>query len=336
MSNETSINKIGIIGAGAWGTALTQNLANSGHDVLLYAREEDVVESINTRHENERFLPKVRLNEMIKATHNEKEMASCDLLILMTPAQHIRKTLQTFKQTLTETPFIIGAKGIELESGCMLSDVVSEELGDDIIFGFISGPTFASEIARGLPCAVTLAVNDKAVGEDIIHAIGSRTLRTYLTDDLIGVQLGGAVKNVIAIACGVVEGRHMGESARCALVTRGLAEMGRLATALGANKQTLMGMCGIGDLMLTCSSKQSRNFSFGYALGEGKTAQEILEEREAVTEGYYTAKALHILSQNNAVDMPISEAVYEVLYEGAKIDTIFEKLLDRPLRLENI
>jgi glycerol-3-phosphate dehydrogenase (NAD(P)+) len=329
------MEKIGVIGAGAWGTALSQNLANSGHDILLWAREPEVVESINSKHENTMFLPNIRLNEMIRATGDREDMGECDFFLLMVPAQHVRSALKDFNEIIGDKPVVIGAKGIELESGMLLSDVAKEIIPGTPI-GFISGPTFAAEIARGLPCAVTLAMSDKSIGDEIVQSIGSRTLRTYLTDDLVGAQLGGAVKNVIAIACGVVEGRKMGESARCALVTRGLAEMARLAKAMGGQKETLMGMCGIGDLMLTCSSMQSRNFSLGYALGEGKTVEEVLGKRIAVTEGVHTAKALRVMARNNAVDMPISRAVNDFLTEGAKIDDIFESLLDRPLRRENI
>lgn len=329
------MKKICIIGAGAWGTALAQNLANAGHDVIIWAREKEVVDSINTHHENTLFLKDISLNEMVKATSDKNEIEQCDLFFIMTPAQHIRKTITDFKDILNAKPFVIGAKGIELETGHLLSDVVDEVLPNSV-YGFISGPTFATEVARGLPCAVTLGMNDKEAGRKIVKFIGSRTLRTYLTSDIIGVQLGGSVKNVLAIACGVVEGRKMGESARCALITRGLAEMGRLAKAMGARKETLMGMCGVGDMILTCSSMQSRNFSLGYALGEGKSVEEVLGKRISVTEGVHTAKALRTMASNHAVDMPISRAVNDFLSEGAKIDEIFEKLLDRPLRNENI
>lgn len=329
------MKKIGVIGAGAWGTALAQSLANSGRDVLMWARESEVVESINHQHENSLYLKDVRLNEMIKATHNMDDISHCDLFLISTPAQHVRATLETMKEALTGKPFVICAKGIEVQTGDMMSEV-AEQVIPGCKVGLLSGPTFASEIARGLPCAVTLAMQDKALGEEIVNHMGSRTLRTYLTDDIIGAQVGGAVKNVIAIASGVVIGRKMGESARCALVTRGLTEMGRLASALGAKKGTLMGMCGVGDLMLTCSSMQSRNFSLGVALGEGKTLEEILGERIAVTEGVHTAKALRVMSKNNAVDMPISQAVNEFLNENTAIDKIIEKLLDRPLRRESL
>jgi len=251
------MKKIGVVGAGAWGTALAQSLANAGHDVLMWAREAEVVESINDHHENKLFLEKIRLNEMIKATHNLHDTEDCDLFFIMTPAQHVRTTLTNFENILTNKPFI-------------------------------------------------------------------------------GVQIGGSVKNAIAIACGVVDGRKMGESARCALITRGLAEMARLAKAMGANKETLMGMCGVGDLMLTCSSMQSRNFSLGHALGEGKTVEEVLGPRVAVTEGVHTAKALHTMAKNNAIDMPISKAVYDFIMGEIELEDVFEQLLDRPLRLENI
>jgi len=329
------MKKIAIIGGGAWGTALAQNLANSGHDMTIWARETEVVDSINNNHENALFLKGIKLNDSIKAVGNLNDITDCDLFLIMTPAQHVRSVLKEFKSVLAKKPFIIGSKGIELDTGILLSDVV-QELLPDAIYGFISGPTFAQEIARGLPCAVTLAMNDKELGQEIVQLIGSRTLRTYYSDDMIGVQIGGAVKNVIAIACGVVEGQKLGENARCALVTRGLAEMARLASALGAKKETLMGMSGIGDLMLTCSSMQSRNFSLGFALGEGKSLQEILEQRISVTEGVHTANALNTMASNNAVDMPISKAVHAFLSEETKIEEIFQNLLDRPLRRENI
>ena len=330
------MNKIGVIGAGAWGTALAQSMANSGKNVMMWAREEEVVTSINERHENSLYLPKIRLNEMMKATGDFDDIKDCDIYLLTTPAQHIRKTLEAMKDILSDgKPYLICSKGIELESGKLLSEVAEETLPGSN-YGFLSGPTFASEIAKGLPCAVTIAFPKKKIGQDLVNQIGSRTLRTYLTDDLIGTQIGGAVKNVIAIACGVIHGRKMGESARCALITRGLTEMGRLAYALGAKKETLMGMCGVGDLVLTCSSMQSRNYSLGVALGEGKTLEEILGDRIAVTEGVHTAKALKVIAQSNAVDMPISNAVDEFLTQGADLVSIIERVLDRPLRQEMI
>ncbi len=329
------MNKIGVIGAGAWGTALAQSLANSDRDVLIWAREPEVVLSINDNHENKTYFSGVPLHNSLRATSAESDMAACDLILLVVPAQHVRSTLEQFKTILSEKPFVICAKGIEVKTGNLMSEVVDEVIPGAKV-ACLNGPTFASEIGRGLPCAVTLAMADKDLGEKIVEAIGSRRLRTYLTDDIIGTQIGGAVKNVIAIASGVIQGRGMGESARCALVTRGLAEMARLAKAMGAHKATLMGMCGAGDLMLTCSSMQSRNFSLGVALGEGKTLEEILGERVAVTEGVHTAKALRVMARNNAVDMPVSRAVHDFLEEGMSIDEVIEKTLDRPLRRESL
>lgn len=334
---ESEIKKIGVIGAGAWGTALAQSMANAGRNILVWARENDVVESINHKHENTLYLPSIRLNEMIKATHNENDLNDCDLFLITTPAQHVRAVLEQMKNRLADKPFVICAKGIEIETGHLMSEVV-EEIIPNAKVGFLSGPTFAGEIARGLPCAVTLAMDEKhkEAGEKIVASMGSRTLRTYLADDIIGAQIGGSVKNVIAIAAGVIHGRGMGDSARCALVTRGLAEMGRLVKAMGAKKSTLMGMCGIGDLMLTCSSMQSRNFSLGVQLGEGKSLEEILGDRIAVTEGIHTAKALRVMAKGNAVDMPISKAVNDFINKGVPIDSIIESVLDRPLRKENL
>lgn len=330
------MHKIGVIGAGAWGTALSQALATTGRDVTIWAREEEVVSAINEQHENTMYLEGVKLHDNIKATNDIKAACTADVILIMTPAQHVRSTLETLKPQLEDgKPFVICSKGVEKETGYLMSEVAEEVIPNGKV-GILTGPTFASEIARGLPCAVTIAMKDKEVGEQVVEALGSRTLRTYLTSDVVGTQIGGAVKNVIAIASGVIAGKKMGESARCALITRGLTEIGRLAKAMGAQKETLMGMCGVGDLMLTASSMQSRNFSLGFALGEGKTLEEILGDRIAVTEGVHTAKALQVMAKNNAVDMPISRAVYQLLHEGLTIDEIIEKTLNRPLRRESL
>jgi glycerol-3-phosphate dehydrogenase (NAD(P)+) len=330
------MHKIGVIGAGAWGTALSQALAATGRDVTIWAREEEVVHAINAQHENTMYLQGVPLHDGLKATSSLQDACAADVILIMTPAQHVRSTLEAIKPQLEKgKPFIICSKGVETETGYLMSEVAEEVIPAGKV-GILTGPTFASEIARGLPCAVTIAMHDKELGQHVIEALGSRTLRTYLTNDVIGTQVGGAVKNVIAIACGVIAGKKMGESARCALITRGLTEIGRLAKAMGAQKETLMGMCGVGDLMLTASSMQSRNFSLGFALGEGKTLEEILGDRIAVTEGVHTAKALQVMAKNNAVDMPISRAVYQLLHEGLSIDEIIEKTLNRPLRRESL
>lgn len=325
---------IGIIGGGAWGTALAQNFANAGKDVLVWAREEEVVSSINNNHENTMFLAGVKLHENIKATGSLTVAAKADVLLMVTPAQHLRTTLESMKAELNETkPIVICAKGVEINSGLLLSQIAAEAAPKSPI-AILTGPTFAAEIARGLPSAVTLAMKDKGDAEKLAEALNTRSLRMYASDDIIGAQIGGAVKNVIAIACGVIEGKKLGDSARAALVTRGLAEIARLGSALGAKKETLMGMCGVGDLILTCSSMQSRNFSLGYALGQGESLESILAKRNSVTEGVHTAKALAVMAKNNAVEMPISDAMNACLSEGCSVDKMIEKMLDRPVKSE--
>lgn len=330
------MHKIGIIGAGAWGTALAQSLAESGREVLMWAREPEVVEAINEQHENTVFLSGIPLNKNIRATGSMSNIADCDMLLIVTPAQYMRHSLSALKGEIAEgKPVVICSKGIEIETGYLMSQVAEEEVPNATI-AILTGPTFASEIARGLPSAVTIAAHDKDVAQEIREGLASKTLRPYITDDVLGAQIGGAVKNVVAIACGVLYGRELGESAKAALLTRGLAEMGRLASAMGARKETLMGMCGVGDLMLTASSMQSRNFSLGVALGEGKTIDEIMGERKAVTEGVYTAKALVKMARRQAVDMPICEAVNACVNEAVPIEEAIEMLLDRPLRPEGM
>ncbi len=323
---------IGVIGGGAWGTALAQTMAAGGRDVVIWAREPEVIAAINVHHENTTFLPGIELHENLKAVESIHDAAKCDIVLLVTPAQHMRSTLQTIKDDVkTGNSLVICSKGIELDSGKLLTTVAKEELPDATI-AVLTGPTFAREIASGLPGAVTIGVEDEDVGRELQKALGVKGFRPYISEDLIGVQLGGAIKNVIAIACGVVTGKKMGDSARAALLTRGVAEIARLGTAMGAKKETLLGMCGIGDLMLTCSSMQSRNFSLGAQLGEGKTLEDILGSRNAVTEGVHTAESTLALAKRYAVDMPITEAVNECLSGKKTIDEAIEDMLNRPFK----
>ena len=323
---------IGVIGGGAWGTALAQVLSAGGRDVLIWARESCVVAGINVRHENATFLQGIKLSETLKATEDIHEAASRDVVLLVSPAQHARSTLETIKTDLSNgNTLVICSKGIELESGKLLSKV-AEEVIPDTPLAVLTGPTFAREIASGMPGAATIGVHDGDLGKELQEALGVKGFRPYISEDIIGVQLGGAIKNVIAIACGIVRGRKMGDSARAALLTRGVAEIARLGIAMGAEKETLLGMCGIGDLMLTCSSMQSRNFSLGVALGEGKTLEEILGSRNAVTEGVHTAQSALALAKRYAVDMPITEAVNDCLTGAKTIDEAIEDMLNRPFK----
>ena len=280
------------------------------------------------------YLPSVELSSALKATETLSEAANKEIVLIVTPAQHLRSTLEAIKEDLQkDAVIVVCSKGVELDSGRLLSDVCAEVIPDQKI-AVLTGPTFAYEVASGLPAAVTIGVKSKDLGAQLQDALGVKNFRPYVSDDVVGVQLGGAIKNVIAIACGVVYGRQMGESARAALLTRGVAEIARLGVAMGANRTTLLGMCGVGDLMLTASSMQSRNFSLGAALGEGKTMEDILKNRNAVTEGVHTAKATLELARQNAVDMPITEAVYKCLHEGLGIDDAIEEMLNRPFKYE--
>ncbi|MGB4107942.1 MAG: NAD(P)H-dependent glycerol-3-phosphate dehydrogenase [Alphaproteobacteria bacterium] len=328
------MQSIGVIGGGAWGTALAQVFAKNGRDTTIWARETEVVSSINERHENSVFLAGIPLDKKLKATGSLDEIAKKDILVLVSPAQYVRTTLGSLKKDLNDKPVVICAKGIELNTGLLLSQV-AEDVAPRAKIAILTGPTFAAEIARGLPGAVTLACADELLAKQLQSSLGSKYFRPYVTTDVAGAQVSGAVKNVIAIACGIIHGRNMGDSARAALVTRGLAEITRLSMALGGRRETMMGLCGIGDLMLTCSSMQSRNFSLGAALGEGKSLDEILGGRKEVTEGVYTAKATVELAKKLKVEMPVTAAVNGCLNESLPVDKAIEELLNRPVKDEN-
>jgi glycerol-3-phosphate dehydrogenase (NAD(P)+) len=334
MSDIPSIESIGIIGGGAWGTALGLVTLRAGRDPLLWAREPEVVAAINTRHENTLFLPGAALDPRLGATSELAEAAARDLLLLAVPAQHLRAVAGALAPHLKSgTPVVICAKGIEERTGALLSEVVAEALPQAPV-ALLSGPTFAAEVAAGFPTAITLAASDAALGQRVIRSLGGRAFRPYYSDDVPGAQIGGAVKNVIAIACGIVVGRTLGDNARAALITRGLAEMARLALAKGGRAETLMGLSGLGDLTLTCTSLQSRNHSLGVALGQGKPLADILAARRSVAEGVTSAAAAVALAQRLGIEMPIVAAVDAILHRGAAIDVAIESLLSRPFRSE--
>lgn len=318
---------IGIIGGGAWGTALAQAQSAAGRDVILWARESEVVADINAHHENKTYLSGVPLNKNIRATGDYGEVMEPDILLLVVPAQHLRATLKSMAD-LEGKQLVLCAKGIEIETGELLTEIVHNLTGLEA--SVLTGPTFASEIARGLPCAVTIASSTLDEARDLSTALGSKIFRPYASDDRVGAELGGAVKNVLAIACGIVAGKQYGDSARAALLTRGMAEMTRLAIKMGGKRETLMGMCGLGDLVLTANSMQSRNFSLGYALGEGKTLAEILGSRNSVTEGVHTARAIAGLTKKLGLDLPIIQGVDAMLHAGLSADAVIQDILSRP------
>ena len=329
-----ALQSVGIIGAGAWGTALAVTSRRAGRDVLIWAYEPETLAGINQNHRNETYLPGVKLDRAIEATARLNEVANCDLLLMATPAQHVRKIAGEIAPYLKpEQPLVLCSKGIEQTTGKLISQVVEEAVPKPQI-AVLSGPSFAAEVARGLPAAVTLATAEETLGRALAYALSHPPFRCYWSDDVIGAEIGGAVKNVYAIAAGIVAGKKFGASAHAALVTRSFAEMVRFGSALGARRETLMGLSGLGDLVLTCGSPQSRNMSLGIELGKGKGLAEVLGKRIAVTEGVYTASALVEMAAARGIDMPIAQAVHAVISGLATVDEAIEALLARPLRSE--
>tara|TARA_B100001540_G_scaffold286349_1_gene280040 strand:- start:499 stop:1509 length:1011 start_codon:yes stop_codon:yes gene_type:complete len=328
------LKRVGVIGAGAWGTALACVAARAGREVVIWAREEDVVNHINQQHENTLFLPGVTLDPRIRATEKLQDMANVDVVLMVAPAQFVGQVSQELAKHLPKTvPVVLCAKGIEQSSGRLMTDVLAQSLPYNAV-AVLSGPTFAIEAAKGMPSAVTLACADHVLGQKIVAAMAQPKFRMYLSHDLIGAEIGGAVKNVLAIACGIVEGLKLGENARSALITRGFAEVVRFGHALGAETETMMGLCGLGDLILTCSSPQSRNMSLGMALAHGETLDDIMSTRRTVAEGVHTARILHEIAIEKNIDMPICAAVNAVLHEGKALDRVIDDLLHRPVGME--
>lgn len=322
--------KAGVIGAGAWGTALAQVLGAGGQDVLLWALEAQVVEAINTTHANPLYLPGTPLGPSIRATSDMADLPACDMLLVVTPAQHLRSALAQAPDT---TPLILCSKGIEAGTGLLMSEVIAD-IRPHAPVAVLSGPTFAHEVAAGLPTAVTLACGDPALAARLAARIARPSFRPYLSDDVIGAEIGGAVKNVLAIACGVAEGAGLGLNARASLISRGFAEMTRFGLARGARAETLGGLSGLGDLVLTCSSTNSRNFSLGKGLGEGQSAIDLLANRRTVAEGAFTAPVLRDAAHAAGVEMPVVEAVCALLEGRVPVARMVDTLLARPLRPE--
>jgi glycerol-3-phosphate dehydrogenase (NAD(P)+) len=306
----------------------------AGRNTLLWVREEDVRAEINTRHSNTPFLPGVALHPDLEATAELARIAAHDVILMVAPAQHVRASTAALAAHLPDgKPVVICAKGLEQATGKLLAEVLAETI-PRAIPAVLSGPSFAADVARGLPAALTLATADATLGAALATAIGYRQLRIYWSSDIIGVQLGGAIKNVLAIAAGIVEGKGLGASAHAALVTRGFAELRRLGVAMGARFETLVGLSGLGDLLLTCGSPQSRNMSLGRALGRGETLASVLGGRRSVTEGVYTATAIALMSATTGTEMPICQAVHSILEGTLDIEAAIAALLSRPFRAE--
>lgn len=332
MSHRHSeLPPVGVIGAGAWGTALAQMLSTDGREVTIWAYETDVVEAINAQHRNPQYLPSAALNPNIRATGDLAQLAAIDIVLAVTPAQVLGRVLE--QMPAAPRDLVLCSKGIEAGTGRLMNDVAREASPQSAI-AVLSGPTFAHEVAAGLPTAVTLACSDRREQwERLAPAIARPAFRPYYSDDVTGAEIGGAIKNVLAIGCGVVDGLRLGQNARAALIARGYAEMMRFGEELGAQTETLAGLCGLGDLVLTCSSTSSRNYSLGKALGEGGSAAELMADRTTVAEGAHTAPVLRELAHRRGIAMPITEAVGAIL-DGAAPSAVVDKLLARPLTAE--
>ncbi len=325
--SDLSINHVAVIGAGAWGTALASAAARAGRSVTLLARDASLAAAIQTSRENPR-LPGILLEPGIRVTADASDIASADAVLMGVPAQNMRGALEDLANHLrADLPVIACAKGIERGSHRFMTEVIAEA-APHVIPAILSGPSFADDVARGLPTAVTLATADEALAIALVHALGSSTFRPYHATDVRGVEIGGAAKNVLAIAAGVVSGRALGASALAALTTRGFSEIKRLGLACGARTETLAGLSGLGDLILSCSSTQSRNFSLGVALARGEAPQDRLAE------GAFTAPVLVELANELNVDMPVASAVAAILDGAATIDQAIEGLLTRPFKAE--
>jgi glycerol-3-phosphate dehydrogenase (NAD(P)+) len=323
-----SIERIAVLGGGAWGTALAQTCARAGRSVTLWEFDAGNAETLASKRES-RFLPGVRLEDSIKVTRALAEAARADAILLVVPAQAMRATIKSLAQTMPDgTPVITCAKGIEHGTHKFMTEIIAE-CAPRAVPAILSGPSFAADVARGLPTAVTLAAADGKLAEALAHAINSGTFRPYHSTDVRGVEIGGAAKNVLAIASGIVTGRGLGASASAALTTRGFAELVRFGRAYGAKPETMMGLSGLGDLILTCSSPQSRNFSFGVALGKGGTP-----DQSQLAEGAFTAPVLLEMAAEKNIEMPISAAVAALLTKSLSVDEAIGSLLTRPIKAE--
>jgi glycerol-3-phosphate dehydrogenase (NAD(P)+) len=324
-----------VVGAGAWGTALADLLSRNGHAVRLWAYEPDVVESINKKHENVRFLSGHSLTPQLRATGDiEGAVQGAELVTLATPSHVLRSILRSAaKSVASSAPIVVASKGIEKGTLCLMTEVAEQEIAGATVVA-LSGPSFAKEVVSGQPTAVVVASENDSAAEIAQRAFSSPYFRTYTHTDVIGVELGGALKNVMAVATGIAEGLGLGFNARAALVTRGLAEMTRLGLALGAEQSTFAGLAGLGDLVLTCTGSLSRNRAVGVEVGKGRTLEDVLRDKETVAEGVVTAQSARELAAREGVEMPIVDTVNRVLFEGQSARSAIAALMSRELRAE--
>ena len=329
------MKKIGLIGAGIWGTSLALTAARAGCEVLLWAREEEIIRSVNNDHVNTMYLPDITLPATIKATSELKEVFDfAENILLVVSAQYTRDVLEKMKPFIkSDTRLILCSKGIEFKTGCLLSEVVEQTCPGTKV-AVLSGPGFAKEVALMKPTATTIACEQEHCAEDLAAMIGTKYFRPYTTTDIISPQIGGSVKNVIALAAGIIEGAGLGDNARAALITRGLNEMTRLSKKMGGHLRTMMGMCGLGDLILTANCTQSRNFSFGYEVGRMGNASSLIESNTKTVEGILTAPAVIKRASQLDIDMPICQIVNQILFDDMPIADAMDDLLSRPVKDE--
>ncbi|MDD2370763.1 MAG: NAD(P)-dependent glycerol-3-phosphate dehydrogenase [Firmicutes bacterium] len=327
--------KISVIGIGSWGTALSIHLLKNGHQVTIYGRLEDNIVQIN-KDKIHPFLPGIVIPDELKITGDLKEACNNEYLILAVPSPYVREVVKKmYRAGFGKKTIINVAKGFEIETGYRLSEVVAEVTKGEYDYCVLSGPTHAEEVAKGLPAAIVVASENIELAKHIQEIFNNETLRVYTNDDTLGVEIGGSFKNVVAIASGIVDGLEFGDNAKASLITRGLHEMKQLGKKLGANVETFNGLTGIGDLMVTCMSKHSRNRGFGEKVGKGLKPSDILNSNEMVTEGVYAAKAFYLMSQRLNIDLPITEEVYKCIYEDKKPIDCFKDLMGREMKMES-
>ena len=325
-----------IIGGGAWGTALGNTVAkDSKKKVIIWSKEKEVAKELNRNKSNSLYLPNINLNKNIYGT-NKLDEAIAPVIFYVTPAQYFRNILFSHQKFLNDQmTIVICSKGIEEKTGNLLSNIL-EEVNIDLNYGILSGPSFAKEVALGMPAALVLASKSLKLTEEISEKIKFKQLRLYHSDDLIGVQVGGAIKNVYAIGCGIVKGINFGQSAVAALIARAIVEMMRFCVKMGGNKETIFGLSGLGDAILTCNSELSRNFKLGKLIGEGKNIKNIIKETITIAEGYYTVRAVYDIAKKNSIEMPVLSGIYSIIYENCDPKSVADKLMARPKKREGL
>tara|TARA_B100001013_G_scaffold234863_1_gene144484 strand:- start:1338 stop:2336 length:999 start_codon:yes stop_codon:yes gene_type:complete len=331
---ENRLKNIGIIGAGAWGTALSCIL-NKKENITIWSYEKKTVHQINKYRTNKTFLPNIKIPNNISATNNLKDLMSCKFIFICVPSQFIKKIILKFKNFYKKDMIFVNcSKGIEHSSKLLISDIIKKILpGSEV--AILSGPSFAIEVAKKKPTAVTIACKNQNNAKKLAILLNSKNFRCYYTNDVIGVQFGGIIKNILAIASGIVKSQKLGSSAKAALMTRGLSEMKRIGLAYGAKESTFYGLSGLGDLILTCNSELSRNFSTGLLVGKGKKINEIIKSKKTISEGIINSKTIFNLSKKKRIEMPVCGSVYKILYKKNKIKNTIEKILSRDIKKEN-